>query len=177
MARRNAQVVTGARGADVREGKAVDAVSQLADQAREAKKVTRKPGEVVYQSKAANYRVQITAPASIFNPQTGRLEDVRPKAAKFSGGIFRTSDQEVIQVIESLRGYGVNRDVWRVEEMTEFRRREQAKEYAFNLANDPELLEAVRAQLSPAVDGFAPPASVNPEEREPEPDGVYIAEA
>ncbi len=172
MARRNTQVVTGARGADVREAKAGDVQSQLAEQAREAQKAPRtKPGEVVYQSKAANYRVQITAPANIFNPATGRIEDVRPKAAKFSGGIFRTSDPETIQVIESLRGYGVNRDVWRVEEMTEYRRKTQAAEYAFNLANDPELLAAVRAQLAPEVDGFGPPASVNPEEQ-PEGDVV-----
>jgi hypothetical protein len=173
MARRQAQVVTGARGADVREAKEGDPQSQLAAQARETQKVTRKPGEVVYQSKASNFRVQITAPASIFNPQTGRIEDQRPKAAKFSGGIFRTTDPETIAVIESLRGYGVNRDVWRVEAMTEHRRAEQAREYAFNLQSDPELLAAVRAQLSPEVASFAPPATVNPEEQ-PEGD---IAEA
>jgi hypothetical protein len=151
---RPVQVRTGAIGPepDVRDTPSQDLLTQRAEQARASRPAA--PEEVVLNSKYRNYIFQITSPAPIFDPASGRVLDVRPKAAKFQNGEYRTRDAEVIAVMKADRGYGV--DFWDAGELAARAAREAEARFEAQLVeklkSDPTLL----TRLAPTVESFAP---------------------
>lgn len=110
MARRRApDVVSGARGPENfperREDEAPAALPQI----------RKKEGERVFQAKYPNLRVQIRTEPDTF--VGGRNYPGRNVAAQFENGVFRTSDPEIIRVLEDGRNYGIGHDYWDAEEM------------------------------------------------------------
>lgn len=166
---RRVQVTTGAAG--VKQEPAKGDVQILVEEA--AALAPRADGEVVYQSKAVNFRLQITAPARKYDPNTGVTEEQKPKVAQFSGGVFRTSDPEVIARLETRNGrkapgFGFNLDYWRVEDAVEARRAADTEEFVAKLAADPEFRERVTSRLSALGDGFKLPTPPKPSSDEDE---------
>ncbi len=156
MPRGQAQVRTGAIGpeSDPRESPSQDVMAQRVQQAHEARPAS--PQEVVFHSRYRNYIVQITSPAPIFDPATGRVLDVRPKAAKFQNSEYRTKDAEIIAIMKDNRSFGS--DFWDADELAARNKRESDARFEAQLREklkaDPELL----TRLAPTVESFAPQA-------------------
>lgn len=102
-------------------------------------------GEVVYVSDAFGLRIQITSPATRFDPATGAFHQDDPKVAQFSRGVYRTKEKKVIRELESHPRFG--RLFHRLDKV-----REQAKEAKYNAAkqtvlDNPETLTRLLTDL------------------------------
>lgn len=97
-----ANVVTGPRGPH----KPVERVDKAAP-------VAVAEGSIAYGSAVKSYRVQITAPYDIHNPQTGRVTRAEPKVAQFREFTYIASgeDQEIIDELDKIAGVG--KKIWR----------------------------------------------------------------
>lgn len=155
--RRQPQVRTGAIGpeADPHEQPSQDLLAAAVAQAKEARAAA--PEEVVFHAKARNYMFQVTAPAPIFDPASGRILEARPKVAKFQNSEYRTKDAEVIAIMKNDRSYGIGRDFWDAAELAtraavdaDARLEAQVRE---KLKSDPAFL----TRLAPDVESFAVP--------------------
>lgn len=110
MKKRNA-IVNGRRGAVEAENKAASEQQELAQNVsilsavqKEEKYDGKKP--VTFTSRYGRHRIQITAPADIYNPATGRIVRGRPKVAQFDNYTFTTSDVEIVESLRAHRLYG-----------------------------------------------------------------------
>jgi hypothetical protein len=65
-----------------------------------------KKGERVFMSSSRNYRFQITAPMTTYDPLTQQAVAKEPKAAVFERYIYRTNDPIVVRKITNDRFYG-----------------------------------------------------------------------
>jgi hypothetical protein len=141
----------------VREEPSLDPLAKAAQNARDARPAA--PQEVVFQARAKNYIFQITAPAPIFDPATGRVLEGRPRAAKFQASEYRTSDPETIAIMKADRAYGVGRDFWDVAEMQQRAAEANEAQLLRQLEADPELAKKLLQRLQPSVESFAAEAS------------------
>lgn len=108
MPRRQPDVVSGARGPEHFPERRDDQVDAI-----EVKKT--RPQERVYQSAVANLRVQIrTEPDQFIG---GRVMPGKNVAAQFDRGIYRTSNPEYIEVLDSGPRYGIGGLYWDAEEL------------------------------------------------------------
>lgn len=110
MERQSARVVSGLRG-DRKEG-AVKANPVLAKR--------RKEGVVIFKAKAANYRLQFTAPNVVtLDPTTGRKSYSNPVAIQFRNyclELDETKDADKIEFVMTRDAFGLGRDMWLLED-------------------------------------------------------------
>ncbi len=149
--RRTPQVVAGPRQPTDRRG--VEPEQEVKDiaAARAALHVPKAEGEVVYQGIAARLRIQLTAPRDRIDPVSGSITRFRGKVAQFEDFEFRTRDEEIIEILDNHRNYGLRRNFWRAEEG----RAEALEGAVASLVNtvknvaDPETARRLIAELAP----------------------------
>lgn len=111
------QVLDGLHGPTVAPSAPQPETAPAAPFARPKKKTPPPPDPdlVRYNSRYLGYRVQITAPADVFEPATGRVIRARPVVAQFSAGRYETKDPEIIAVLDKSARCGLGLDFWRAE--------------------------------------------------------------
>lgn len=123
--------------------------------------------KIVFQSKFASHRIQVTAPPDIKDPFTGRLTQGRPKVAQFREHILIVpkEDEDTIEWLTNHKNF--RKDFWLLSEIIA-EGKKQEREHAKRVLMDPEQREAIMAELkeSGALD-FTLPSS-EAEEAEPE---------
>lgn len=152
---RQVEVISGLRGGP-----------QHATAAPEASTVvkTAGEGEVVYESRAANYRLQLIAADDIYNALTGHRERGRTLHAQFRFGFFRTKDPEVIKLMESKKDYGLGKDFWRQKDAAAAALKNNADKFISQLESidvsqlDPATRSRLAAVLGPDVKSEFVPA-------------------
>lgn len=134
------EVVTGARGPR-EERKAV------AGQATAKRNpVAFGDDKIVFQSRYANHRIQVTAPPDIKDPFTGRLTQGRPKVAQFREHILMVNKSDEDQLEWLTNHPNFRRDFWLMSEIIE-EGKKQDREQAKRVLLDPEQREAILAEL------------------------------
>lgn len=136
--RQTPEVVTGARGPREERNAVVAGTKR--------NPVAFDGDEIVFQSRYANHRIQVTAPPDMKDPFTGRITQGRPKVAQFRDHILRVKkkDQDTIEWLSEHPAF--RRDFWLFSEVQEAARaaeREQAK----RVLADPEQRAALLAEL------------------------------
>lgn len=187
LSRKQTQVISGARGPEAREASTRETFQsplaatvpqeELRRRSKERTEQTQaqrsEEGWVVYQSRAAGLRIQLTAPARKYDPATGRVEEEKPRAAQFREGVFRVKESDVlpdgrtvVETLERKESFGVNRDFWRLEDRVQYEREATAAEFLKKVEGDAELRRLIFERLAPGADGFAPPASESADKAE-----------
>jgi hypothetical protein len=140
--RETPEVITGARGP--REARALQADEQKAKRDSGLRK--QPDGKVRFQSRYANYRIQLTAPPDLRDPFTGRLTPGRPKAAQFREHEYdvEANDTEKIGWLKSHPQFG--KTFWLYSDIVEESKRRDV-ENAKRILEDPEQRAAVLEAL------------------------------
>lgn len=128
------------------------------------------PNVIRFRSRYSGYRIQITAPADVFEPASGRVIKGRPKVAQFRGGYFETKDPETLKVMLDSGKFGLGNDFWRVEDQEKHEANVAMQEAAMKVAavkglpvEQQAVVDALLDQLRSAVAGpnfELPPTSV-----------------
>lgn len=146
--RETPEVITGARGPrDVRDAQVADKVAKRTLGAKAP------AGKVRFQSRYANYRIQLTAPPDLRDPFTGRLTAGRPKAAQFRDHFYDVAetDTETLNYLTSHPAFG--RTFWLLSEIVEQARKAQVAATKQQLQSDPEfrarIIEALKESNDP----------------------------
>ena len=142
--RETPEVITGARGP--REQRDAVAAEKKAKRALGVQQI-QPAGKVRFQSKVSNLRIQVTAPADVRDPFTGRLTPGRPKAAQFRDN-FLDVDEKNTDTLEWLKNhplYGVT--FWLLADVIEEAKKQevaQAKRILSDPAQRAAVLEALK---------------------------------
>ena len=155
--RETPEVISGARGPrDVRDAQAAEAKSKRP-------LGTKAPvGKVRFQSRYANLRIQVSAPADIRDPFTGRITPGRPKAAQFRDHNYDVAetDSDQLQFLKDHPAYG--RTFWLLSDIVEAARKEQVASTKRQLEADPEFRAAILEALKESnVGEFELPSNEN----------------
>ena len=139
------EVVTGARGP--REERKAVAAQATAKQ----NPVAFGDDKIVFQSRFANHRVQVTAPPDIKDPFTGRLTQGRPKTAQFREHILAVNkkDDDTIQWLTNHPAF--RRDFWLLSDMLAQAKRAE-REQVKRVLMDPEQKAMIVAELKESGD-------------------------
>jgi hypothetical protein len=139
------EVVTGARGPR-EERKAVASQS-----AAKRNPVAFGDDKIVFQSRYANHRIQVTAPPDLKDPFTGRLTQGRPKVAQFREHILmiKKDDEDTLHWLTNHPNFKI--DFWLLSDVIEEGKR-QEREQAKRVLMDPEQREAILAELKESGD-------------------------
>lgn len=153
--RETPEVITGARGP--REQRDAVAADQKAKRALGVQQ-TSTPGKVRFQSAFANLRIQVTAPADMRDPFTGRITPGRPKAAQFKEHILDVDEKntDTLEWLKSHPSYGAK--FWLMADVIAEAKRQEV-EQAKRILADPVQREAVLEALkeSGVADFVLPP--------------------
>lgn len=157
--RETPEVITGARGPrDVRDAQAAE---KKAKKALGLTTVTPE-GKVRFQSAFANLRIQVTAPADLRDPFTGRLTPGRPKAAQFRDHFYDVDAKELdtLEFMKAHPAYG--QKFWLLEDVIKVARQKEV-EHAKRVLADPDQRAAVIEALkeSGVTDFELPPVNQN----------------
>lgn len=120
------EVVTGLRQ-PTREAVEKSIASAMANEAptAQARRTPISPEGTVYESLYSRYRIQITAPAVVKDPQTGRETRVPPVVAQFEEGVYVNKERdpkkrkEYDRYIQENPFYGLGRHFWLQSERVE----------------------------------------------------------
>lgn len=108
MERQAARVVSGLRG---------DRKDEASKKVNPILKYRPEEGVFVFKARAANYRLQYTAPATVTkDSETGRTIKSNPKALLWKNYVYKTSDLDEVNFIVSRQAYGLGRDFWLLED-------------------------------------------------------------
>lgn len=142
--RETPEVISGARGPrDVRDAQVAEKRASKAALGMKAP-----AGKIRFQSRYSNLRIQISAPADIRDPFTGRITAGRPKAAQFRNNFFDVAetDEDTLKWLKEHPAYG--RNFWLLSDVVEQARKIQVDNVKRQLESDPEfkarVLEALR---------------------------------
>lgn len=147
------------------------AESELKPKTVEKKPASRGHGRVVrfYQSRMRKYRISLRRHSTRYLPDGEKVEEPRRTAQGnsfdvfFDGGIFRTSDPELIEALDASNRFGIYRDYWDAEAVRFEADKREAEEIAERLANDPQFADRLRVAIGKTDHAVAPTAPPSPE--------------
>ncbi len=157
MERQAAKVVSGLRG---------DRTKSDILKTNPILKQKSKPGFFIFRSKAANYRLQYTAPPLVgTDAVTGRKIYSAPESILFRNFTYETNDEKKAEFIMTRTAFGLGRDMWLLEDEQATIIKDAGKAFLVQLgAIDAKQLPAeLKAQLIEALGAdvrneFVPPA-------------------